>query len=676
MRLGGAIVLIASTAAPARSQAPDSGPAIRVTVDLVQVDAVVTDAKGRHIARLKPEDFRIFEGGKPQKITHFSFIEGEKDKIARLTPSEQGNAPAATPVFIAASPAAPRPSEIHRTVVLFADDLGLSADDIPPVRAALKSFVDREMQAGDLVSVMTSSGGMGVMQQLTTDKRQLYASIDRMHFIAGGRNGLTWYLPVHKIDAYTEIENEANARLNAARRPLSSAGTTTALAYAIRGLREMPGRKAIALFSDGVPGAGGLIELANRASVVIYTLDPRGVTPFSLTAADWCKRPLCNPSAEEFRRERLYRDSQTSLAVLARATGGLFIHDRNDLDQGLADALSDMGSYYLIGYQPHREDFDLVGGRPRYHRIEVKILRPGLQVRSRAGFAGVPDSAADSAVRSGDEQFRNALFSPFQANGIPVQLSAFHSARVLRAMLAIDAHALTFTDAANGRKRLDLEIVAGLWGADNKVAASSDKTFSGEMAPAEASDLAASGLLYGFDMVLPKPGSYQLRIAVRDVTSGRLGSAYSFVEVPDFRRAALALSSLTLRDPDEARNQELIRAGIPGAGSAVTRVFTPGAKLSYDSAIFGAIVDESKSAPKLQMEVRLFRGSDRIFSSPPIPVPAQQPPEIHAAGEIRLPAAMAPGNYTVQLVVYDPQQSAAAAEQWTDFTLVNPTAVQ
>ncbi len=243
-------------------------------------------------------------------------------------------------------------------------------------------------------------------------------------------------------------------------------------------------------------------------------------------------------------------------------------------------------------------------------------------------------------------------------------------------MLAIDAHALTFTDAANGRKRLDLEIVAGLWGADNKVAASSDKTFSGEMAPAEASDLAASGLLYGFDMVLPKPGSYQLRIAVRDVTSGRLGSAYSFVEVPDFRRAALALSSLTLRDPDEARNQELIRAGIPGAGSAVTRVFTPGAKLSYDSAIFGAIVDESKSAPKLQMEVRLFRGSDRIFSSPPIPVPAQQPPEIHAAGEIRLPAAMAPGNYTVQLVVYDPQQSAAAAEQWTDFTLVNPTAVQ
>ena len=232
-------------------------------------------------------------------------------------------------------------------------------------------------------------------------------------------------------------------------------------------------------------------------------------------------------------------------------------------------------------------------------------------------------------------------------------------------------------DAASGRKRLNLEIAAGLWDADNKVAASSDKTFSNEMTVAEATELATSGLLYGFDMVLPKPGSYQLRIAARDVDSGRLGSAYTFVEVPDFRHAALALSSITLRDPDAANNQRLIRAGVLGAGSAVTRVFAPGARLSYDSAIFGEIVDQSRLAPKLEMEVRVFRGSDRIFTSSSIPVPAQQPPGIHAAGEIRLPAAMAPGNYVVQLLVYDPEQKRVQpAEQWTDFTLVDTAAMK
>src|SRR6185503_3069148 len=171
--------------------------------------------------------------------------------------------------------------------------------------------------------------------------------------------------------------------------------------------------------------------------------------------------------------------------------------------------------------------------------------------------------------------------------------------------------------------------------------------------------------------------SYQLRIAALDVNSGRLGSAYTFVEVPDFRRAAVALSSITLRDPDPAGNQQLIRAGVLGAGSAVTRVFAPGAKLSYDSMVLGEVVDHSKSAPKLDLEVRLFRGAEQIFASPPIPVPAQQPPEIHAAGEIRIPPGMAPGSYALELIVYDPQQKRVPpAEQWTDFTLVSPGAAK
>jgi len=67
----------------------------------------------------------------------------------------------------------------------------------------------------------------------------------------------------------------------------------------------------------------------------------------------------------------------------------------------------------------------------------------------------------------------------------------------------------------------------------------------------------------------------------------------------------------------------------------------------------------------------------QIFSSPPIPIPAQQPPEIHAAGEIRLPPGMEPGSYAVELVVYDPQQKGArTTEQWSDFTLVNPAAAK
>src|SRR5580658_10976860 len=79
LRYAGAVGLMVLGTAPLTPQATSqqsAGPVIRVTVDLVQVDAVVTDSQGRHVTGLKPEDFTILEDGKPQKITHFSYVPG------------------------------------------------------------------------------------------------------------------------------------------------------------------------------------------------------------------------------------------------------------------------------------------------------------------------------------------------------------------------------------------------------------------------------------------------------------------------------------------------------------------------------------------------------------------------------------------------------------------------
>jgi hypothetical protein len=233
----------------------------------------------------------------------------------------------------------------------------------------------------------------------------------------------------------------------------------------------MPGRKAIALFSDGAAvTASGIVELANRASVVLYTFDARGLVNLFLTARDWCLHcggwhgPQIIRAAEGQRQAGFY-GSQVSLDQMARGTGGIFFHDDNDLGKGLANALDDLGGYYVIAYQPQRSDFDMVRGRPKFHKTEVKVLRPRLQVRSRSGFLGTPDPAPAAEPAAGHrlaepgserEGLRKALFSPFQANGFPVQLSAFYSAStvkdpktgrrpaLLRAMLAIDARGLKF----------------------------------------------------------------------------------------------------------------------------------------------------------------------------------------------------------------------------------------
>jgi VWFA-related protein len=197
LRYAGAVGLMALGTVPLAPQPTgeqSAGPVIRVTVDLVQVDAVVTDAKGRHVTGLKPEDFEILEDGKPQKITHFSYVPGNAIPGGPAPVNPAPKQPSAkTSEAIPAPAKALRPEQVQRTIVLMADDLGLSSDDIPNVRKAMKSFVERQMQAGDLVSIMTTSGGMGAMQQLTNDKRQLYAAIDGIRYVRG-RTGQTWYV--------------------------------------------------------------------------------------------------------------------------------------------------------------------------------------------------------------------------------------------------------------------------------------------------------------------------------------------------------------------------------------------------------------------------------------------------------------------------------------------------
>jgi len=183
-------LLAAGVAALAAPAGQVESPVIRVTVNLVQVDAVVTDSKGRQVTDLKAEDFEITEDGRPQKITNFSYI--------RLAPpSQPAAAPAPSPLARGAVPppppaeATPKREEVRRTIVLVVDDLGLSFESMGEVRHDLKRFVEQQLQPGDLVAIVRTSGGMGALDQFTTDRRLLLAAVDRLRWYPGGRSGLS-----------------------------------------------------------------------------------------------------------------------------------------------------------------------------------------------------------------------------------------------------------------------------------------------------------------------------------------------------------------------------------------------------------------------------------------------------------------------------------------------------
>jgi VWFA-related protein len=132
-----------------------------------------------------------------------------------------------------------------------------------------------------------------------------------------------------------------------------------------------------------------LVDRANRAGVVIYAVDPRGLVVTGLTAAD----NTSGMSAQSVgrltsQREDALRDTQNGLQYVTGETGGFAVVDDNDLAAGFRRILEDQQGYYLVGYQPEPGTFD-TDTTGRFRTLKLRVTRKGVKVRTRAGFYGV-----------------------------------------------------------------------------------------------------------------------------------------------------------------------------------------------------------------------------------------------------------------------------------------------
>ena len=166
-------------------------PVLRVTVRLVQIDAVVTDKHGHNVPNLTRDDFRLFQDGKEQAITHFSYVEvpgAEAKPPARLKAAEDRGLAAKQRSM---APPVPLVREAtRRTIALVVDDLGISMQSFPLVKDALRKFVDEQMGAADAAAILRTASSSGVLQQFTNDKRLLHTAIDQVRWSGLGRGGI------------------------------------------------------------------------------------------------------------------------------------------------------------------------------------------------------------------------------------------------------------------------------------------------------------------------------------------------------------------------------------------------------------------------------------------------------------------------------------------------------
>ena len=618
--LAGAALLLAPLAA---QQPPPqlTTPVLRASVDQVIVDVVVTDEHGGVVPALTADDFEVFERGQRQTVGTFSEVSLPLVRPLRAT----------APVAASDVRTNQRRPE-GRIYVIVLDDHHVGVGRTGTVQTAARDFLNRQVQAGDLVAVVTTTGVGGAFQDFTEDASLASAAIDRF---VGRQPGETAALQKTAEDAFVaraaqtqaqQAQAQAAAQVGAdlsvsqaaANQAESAFGARNADPMAVRrnstaiiadgaitdnddaaveameraritlrtlrtiadGLGGIPGRrKAILYFSEGLPvtprAADLVAELtrvtaaAARANVTVYTFDPRGL---DLHMGAELLATGVSPSAQLQQKRRL---SAEMLRTLAEETGGAAAIETNSLSGALDRVASESSHYYLIGYAPTDGAHD-----GRYRSIDVRVKRPGLRVSARKGYVAPDDGAPPPPSFSGlGPELSELVRRPMSTLGLPLAVMAvplpieFDNVTVT---VEVGAQALGF-DERDGRHENTVDLAIVPVGIGGKVYPLVNGHARLSLPAGDAEAVRARGLRMVERLTLPA-GTYQLHVAAREVRHGTSGSVICDLVVPDRSAPGLAMTPLLVSGtrarqvPSVNRDDRVLRA-LGGSPPTTSRVF-------------------------------------------------------------------------------------------------------
>jgi len=680
---------------------------LRVSVNLVQIDAVVTDSHGKHVTDLSPSDFELLLDGKPQTIKVFDVINvitaAKATAIARDVRSEVPMAEASI-----------KPGDVRRTVVLFVDDFSLSADRVPFIRKALHDVVDKQLQAGDLVSIVRASAGLGAMKDFTTDKNLLRAAADQVKWNSSGKNGAFAFSEGGGDSDHGTSMAEEETRFRAEH---FAALTVESLRRLVEGMGRLPGRKSVIILSSEFPlalaeygnGLGlntsnsvatpsnlglmqermlRLADAATRASVVFYAIDTKllataddlgkvkpslgtlsnnqavSLNGYGLSLGNVQSPGAPSPIGDPQSGSQDYRIERGGGIFLSSHTGGFMLADTNDIGGAIGQVLNDSNGYYLLGFAPPGEAFERYGnGKPRFNRITVKVRRAGLHVRSRSGFFGESGGGESAPVPQGGELL-TALDSPFRSDSVGVDLKcsfmkAGRNLPSIRASMIVRAQDLTLEGPVYNRSAI-IHLLIRAYGVNGPdLDRSADKTLRVSLNEEGYQRALKFGLVYAMEMEVAKPGPYRVRVALRDEASSRVGTASQYLVIPDLNGHRLAISGLIFQG-SYGTDDDIVPAASPIA-------LTPGGDAKFAFEVFGA----GDRARNLQSQVRLFRDGAKVYEGPVRPLQVASKlvhGEAIAKDDFGIPVGLGAGEYELQEEIAEEKSGGkmVRASQWAD----------
>ncbi|HET7114630.1 MAG TPA: VWA domain-containing protein [Pyrinomonadaceae bacterium] len=683
---------------------------MRVKSNLVNIDVLVKDKKGKYIADLKAEDFTIFENGVQQKIAFFD---------APLAGSTNRSS---TTAGVKSDPSAP-PAVARNYVALVVDSQTTDITNLKQVREGTIKYVREQITDSDIVALLSVTNGLQLLHPFTQDKNKLIAALEDLGVRSTSKNFEQKDLADSINSLRGELQQASGAPTSAITSPAAGSNAarimimTTMLAQFIKlrnalsiqqsrpilaalaaiceGLRTIPGKKTLVLFSQGFVTPAVLdwqvqstIDIANRANVAIYIIDSAGLRASAPnTTALGGNSPLAGISAatsqeqriravggetvfDNSRQEGLGREYDI-LYRISGDTGGRFLKGNNDIGQGLERINQEIQARYTLAYRSTNQNFDST-----FRKVKIDVRRPDAQIVSRSGYYAIPPEEIVLLSPADKKLFEN--FATLESNPalpVSVSLSHFRSRDGLYTVpLAIELPPEAVQFGRKGEKRtMQLEVLGILKSAET-VLSRLGGSFDVSLTDSEYQSIVSNNIYYRQDLLLA-PGQYTIDLIVRDRQSGKMSARREQLVLPDLA-SEFAATPLVLSRYVEAANPQATEADVfthrkTSIRPSAARQFRATDNLVMFFDVYNAANSADTGKPLVRVTARLMKDGQpatKPFDFVLTEIENEPLPHLTFAEYIRL-SGMTPGRYTVAIEAKD-MVTKKLVKQESSFVLV------
>ncbi len=687
-----------------KKQPDDVDDVIKVTSNLVNVDVMVKDKRGKAITDLKAEDFELTENGVRQNIEFFdSTLAGGETRSSGTGPVSVGQPPQALP---------------RNIIALVLDGQSTSGPNLKHVRDGMTKYIRERITASDSVALFAISGGLQLLQPFTQDQARLIEAVAKADGVssvsksaehrgineamaairdqlagaptgeistpAGGSAAAQAVISRRVLEQYVQLRSALSTQQT---RPVLAG-----LAAISEGLRSVRGKKTIVMFSQGFVAPQNLdwqvqstIDMANRANVAVYIIDSSGLTggtpqsgalvPSSalsgISAATSQENRIRAGAGESVfdvtRQEGLDRQ-QDLLYRISEDTGGQFIKNTNDIASGLERIDEEIRSRYTLAYRSTDPNFD-----GSFRKVKIEVRRDGAKVLARLGYHAVPPSHI-VPLSPEDKRLLANLETMSAKSTLPLswQLTPFRSQPgyyTVPISFEIPPLAIDF-DLKNKKQRLRLDVLGLVRTTnDDKILSRLGGSFDVELTPRQYQSILNDQIFYRQDIEL-EAGSYTIELVVRDRISGRVAarrqrltlpvadSEFSVTEAVLSRHAELQIQPLT-------SPADVLSAGNAQIRPSPSREFRTSDNLIIFFKLYNAKPRTENGKPLVSVTLTLMK--DSKTATKPLyyqltDVEAEPVPHLTLAKYIKL-AGLATGEYSLVIEAKDMVQNKAARQE-------------